>query len=327
MIEFGADFVAYDVYILACDESGGIYHYKLNKDKIEEKQFYPIKSPMYAEISDNRLYCVLRDPLGNGSSAIVSFSIDSDGNLTDQSEMISTKGIVGCHLTVKDNEVFVANYVSGSVFKTPDVLVTHSGKGVHPIRQTSPHTHCTVLTPDGKYLCVADLGLDKVFIYDTNLKKIDEICFPSGSGPRHIVFSDDGKYMFCITELSNQVFSFKYLNGKFEKISIINTLPDDFSGENTAAAIRIKDNYLYASNRGHNSIAVYEITDGNLNLLDIVNCGGVGPRDFNIIDDLIVCTNENSNTVTFLKLENNIPKLKDFSLKMPNPLNVVFKER
>lgn len=315
-----------NMYIAACDEKGGIYHYGVEEKEVIEKQFFPLDQPMYMEISGDQLYCVLRDPSGDGKSGIITLDIDNNGNLCNKSEIISTLGVVGCHLTVSDKGVFCANYVSGDVFRTPDLLVTHEGKGVHPTRQDKPHTHCTVLTPDKKYVCVCDLGVDKIFIYDLDLNKKNETKFPDGAGPRHIVFSDDGKYMYCVTELSNEVFSFCYNDGELKPISKIPTLPSDFKEKNTAAAIRINGEFLYASNRGHNSIAVYKVNDGNLSLIDIISCGGIGPRDFNIIGNLLVCTNENSNDVTFFELKDGIPKILDYKLEMPRPLNVIFRK-
>lgn len=314
------------MYIAACDKKGGIYHYEIEGKNIKEKGFTPLDRPMYMEIKGDKLYCVLRDPENTGESGIVTFDINPDGSLSNKSERVSTLGAVGCHLTVSGKGVFCANYVSGSVFRTPDLLVTHEGKGVHPTRQEKAHTHCTVLTPDGKYVCVCDLGVDKIFIYDLDLNPVSEIKFPDGAGPRHIVFSADCKFMYCVTELSNQVFSFAYCDGKLSVLSSINALPSDFTEKNTAAAIRLDGDFLYTSNRGHNSIAVFKVNGGEMTLVDFVSCGGAGPRDFNIAENLLVCTNENSNDVTFFELCEGIPKPIDFKLSMPGPLNVIFSQ-
>ncbi|MGI6280071.1 MAG: lactonase family protein [Acutalibacteraceae bacterium] len=315
-----------DMYIASCEKTGGIYHYRKDGDTFIEKQFYPADRPMYMEIKDNRLFAVLRDPGDRGEGGIVSFTLDNEGNLTDQSDFIYTKGVGVCHLAVTDAGIFAANYLSGSVFRTPDLLVTHKGKGVNPKRQEGAHTHCTVPTPDGRYICVADLGLDKIFVYDMHLNPVSFVKLPDGAGPRHVVFSEDGRFMYCITELSSQVFSFTYLNGRLEFEASIDALPKDFTGENTAAAIRISGEYLYISNRGHDSIIVFKLNGGEMTHLATVSCGGRGPRDFNICGDLLVCTNENSDNVTFYKLQNGIPKITDFELKIPHPLNVIFKE-
>ncbi len=316
-----------DMYIAACDEKGGIYHYEIVGETVTERQFFPLDQPMYMEINGDKLFAVLRDPENTGNSGIITLDIDSDGNLSNKSKVISTLGAVGCHLTVKNGEVFVANYVSGSVFRTPDLLKEHFGKGVNPKRQDASHIHCTVATPDENYIAVADLGLDKVYFYDNNLKLVNSVDFEPGAGPRHIVFSDDGQYLYCITELSNEIYTFKYNDAKCQLLNRISTLPESFKDKNTAAAIRLNNGYLYASNRGHNSIAVYKLSDSIPKLVKIVSCGGLGPRDFNIFGDLLACTNENSNDVTFFKLENGIPKTMDFKLTMPNPLNIIFKVR
>lgn len=312
-----------DLYIASCDVDGGIFHYNLEGDKLSEKQFISLDRPMYMDINKNELYAVLRDPFNDGNSGIISFEIDDDGNLIQHGEIISTLGVVGCHLTVENSTVYVANYLSGSVFKTPNEVITHSGKGLHPTRQEAPHTHCTVFTPDRKFLCVADLGIDKIMVYDPELNFIKHIDFPSGSGPRHIAFSKNGKYLYCITELSNEIFTYSFENGDFSLLSVVSTLPSAFEGANTASAIRIDGEYLYASNRGHNSIAVYKLVDNIPQIVGFIDCGGKGPRDFNIFGDVLVCTNENSHNVTFFKLINGIPKQINIDLKIKNPLNVI----
>ncbi len=316
-----------DMYIASCHKNGGIYHYLIEGDTVTEKQFLPLDRPMYMELKDGRLYAVLRDPENNGNSGIVDFKIDAEGNLTQMGEIVSSMGAVGCHLTVKNGNAFVANYVSGSVFRTPDILRCHSGKGFNPLRQEASHIHCTVLTPDGKYICVADLGLDKVYIYDLELNLINTVDFPLGAGPRHIVFSEDGGFMYCVTELSNEVYTFGYSNGECKPMGRISTLPEDFKGQSTAAAIRICGEHLYASNRGHNSIAQYKLEKGIPKNVNYINCGGIGPRDFNIMGDLLVSTNENSNDVTFFNVGSGKAQQLNLKLQMPCPLNVIFKER
>ncbi len=314
----------FDMYIASCHEEGGIYHFKTDGAELEKKQFLPLDRPMYMQVFDGCLYAVLRDPRGDGLSRLVSFVLDGEGNLTENIEEVSTKGVVGCHLAVGEQGCFVANYLSSSVFKVPDLLVEHSGRVRQTERQDAPHPHCTVFTPDKKYICVADLGMDKVFIYDTELELKGTLEFPSGSGPRHIIFSEDGERAFVITELSNKIFSFDYSGGKFKRLDTVSTLPEGFKGENTAAAIRIKGDRLYASNRGHNSIAVYRLDGGLMTEPEWVDCGGDGPRDFNIIGDLLVCTNEKSGNVTFFRLKDGLPELADRNLSLASPLNVIF---
>lgn len=317
----------FDLYIASCDEKGGIHWYETDGKTVVEKDFTPLDRPMYMQLWRDKLYCVLRDPENTGDSGIVTFDVTDDGTLINKSESLSTCGVVGCHLTATEKGVFCANYVSGSVFRTPDLLVTHTGKGVHPTRQEKAHTHCTALTPDGKYVCVCDLGIDKILLYDLALHPVSETKLPDGSGPRHVVFSDDGAFLYCVTELSNEVFSFAYRDGRLTPLKNCSTLPKDADTESFAAAIRLQNEFLYVSNRGHDSIAVFHVKGGDMTPLCTVPCGGAYPRDFNVSDDLLVCTNENSNTVTFFALENGIPKPTDLTIELPKPLNVIFRER
>lgn len=163
-----------DLYIASCCETGGIYHFLLDQTGLHEADVCPLDRPMYLALRDDKLYALLRDPEKTGQSGLVCATLDVTGKPTLQSEITATQGTVGCHLAVTDRGVFVANYVSGSVFRTPNRLVTHSGKGFRPDRQEKAHTHCTVLTPDGQYICVADLGLDKIFVYDLELQPVPQ---------------------------------------------------------------------------------------------------------------------------------------------------------
>ncbi len=310
-------------YIAACDTRGGIYRYEFNGKDVTEKQFVPLDRPMYLQIKNQKCYAVLRAPFEDDESGILSFNLDKDGNLTDKSDIVSTKGVVGCHLAVTKDNVYVANYLSGSVFKTPEKTVKHIGKGVHPTRQESAHTHCTVITPDEKYVCVADLGVDKIFVYDLDLNEVSSVKVPDGKGPRHIIFADDGKTAYCAFELSNEVAVLDYSDGKFTYVTSVSSLPSDFEGQNTAAAIRIKGDLLFVSNRGHNSIAVFDINNKIPVFKSAFDCGGIGPRDFNIFDNLIVCTNEKSDDVTFFELENGEIKKLDIKLNLKTPLCVI----
>ena len=144
---------------------------------------------------------------------------------------------------------------------------------------------------------------------------------PEGYGARHLIYSDDGKYVYCVNELVSSVSVFEYENGTLSYIETYAALPD-YNEINTAAAIRIHGKYLYISNRGANTITRFEISDDKLILLENTPCGGIGPRDFDIIDDKIYCTNEQSNDVTVLLLENGKPVLTNEKYSMENPLCV-----
>ncbi len=319
-----------NIYIASCVKGGGIYHYTLSENNVLDFcEKTTLDEPMYMIIRNEKMYILLRQPDEKTNfSGELSIDIDGTGKLFAPSRIISTKGVVACHLEVSDDNIYAVNYVSGSVIKLPDTLVTHSGHGLHKVRQAAPHTHFVHASPDGKYILVTDLGLDKIFVYNKDLKLVSEVSVPSGHGPRHLAFSDDGKIVYCVNELGSSVSIFSYSDGELKLQNTISALPKDFSGDNISAAIRIKDNYLYVSNRGHNSISVFEIKDSyNIVLKECVDCGGNSPRDFNIIDDVLICTNEKSDNVTVFKLNNYIPEIiSESELNIPSPLCVAYKK-
>lgn len=319
-----------NIYIASCVKGGGIYHYTLSENNVLDFcEKTTLDEPMYMIIRNEKMYILLRQPDEKTNfSGELSIDIDGTGKLFAPSRIISTKGVVACHLEVSDDNIYAVNYVSGSVIKLPDTLVTHSGHGLHKVRQAAPHTHFVHVSPDGKYILVTDLGLDKIFVYDKDLKLVSEVSVPSGHGPRHLAFSSDGKIVYCVNELGSSVSIFSYSDGELKLQNTISALPKDFSGDNISAAIRIKDNYLYVSNRGHNSISVFEIKDSyNIVLKECVDCGGNSPRDFNIIDDVLICTNEKSDNVTVFKLNNYIPEIiSESELNIPSPLCVAYKK-
>lgn len=311
------------IYILSCEKTGGIYHYLFGNGKFQFIEKMPLDRPMYAIIRDNKMYAILREiDKKTHFGGILSFDIAENGSIINPTEIESTNGIVPCHLEVLENNKYVVNYLSGSIVKIKEKTVTHNGKGTHPTRQEAPHTHYVCTSPDKKYILCTDLGLDTIFIYDTDLEEKFTVKVPDGSGPRHLCFSEDGIYLYCVNELSNDVSVFEWNDGKPILKGTYPALPD-FKGESTAAAIRIKDKYLYISNRGADTISRFRIVGEKLELLENTYCGGRGPRDFNIIDDYIICTNENSNDVTILKLENGLPVLTTQKIKIDSPLCVI----
>ncbi|MDP4119402.1 MAG: lactonase family protein, partial [Bacillota bacterium] len=306
----------YNIYISSCDKNGGIYRYILNENgTLSFADKMPVDRPMYLVPEGNNLYAPLRESFSDGTSGIASYSVKENGALSDLGEVVSTKGKVACHLAVENGCIYCVNYVSGSVIKMPDKLVTHHGKGINPLRQEAPHTHYVGFTPDNKYVVVTDLGLDKIYFYDKELNYKFDVSVSLGAGVRHLVFSDNGKYMYAVNELSATVCVFSY-GDEINMLGEYNVLPEDFSGENTAAAIRLHNGKLYVSNRGHNSVTCFNIKEDKLEREYILPCGGKGPRDFDIFGDYLVCTNENSDNVTVFDITTK-KMTDDISLKTP----------
>ncbi len=313
-----------NIYFCSCDENGGIYHYVLKNGQLIFSEVTHVDRPMYMTIADDKAHVILRETdFQNHFGGAQSFTIDEFGRLTNSSKIISTNGIVPCHLTVLNEEIYVVNYLSGNITKLPEKVVKHNGVGVHPTRQTAPHTHFVTSTPDKNHVLCVDLGIDTIFCYDASLNVVSTATVPEGYGARHLVFSEDKTLLYCVNELVSSVSVFKVSGNQFIYLDTYKALPK-YEGKNTAAAIRIKGEYLYISNRGANTISKFKICGETLELIGNYDCFGDGPRDFDIIEDLFFCTNEQSNDVTVLKETDNGFELIE-RLQMPSPVCVTYK--
>ena len=297
-------------YISASD---GVYTYNLSGDGTPA--FFDrlaLDRPMYTAYDTGRLFVLLRAPDETGHSAVVPYFCDTQGLPVDPTPSASTGGLVGCHLSVLDNVVYAANYSSGSIARMPldggeTVLITHAGHGVCPARQEMPHTHFIAPMPGGQYLAVCDLGLDRVFVYDRALNPVSAVSFPDGCGPRHLCYSPDGRYAYCANELSStvSVLSCDGTGGTFAHLCHVSTRASDHrETENYPAAIRCDGTYVYVSNRGDDDVAVFRCEEDGSRLSLIANLPtrGAWPRDIWVEGDLLLCTNEHSDTVTVLRM-------------------------
>jgi len=324
-----------------------------------------IENPSYLQLQNKVLYGVSELGTFNSENGGALFAVDisapAEMRLLD---IQATRGKYPCHLCVKDDFIFVSNYSEGSlsIFESgasgriqPSFQsLYHFGRGARPDRQESSHIHFAALTPDDNYLAICDLGLDKIFLYpysagsglSTNAKIID--C-PPGSGPRHLAFSNCGAYMYALTELGNTVLSYQYKRGEVEFLQEISTLPAGFTGSSGAAAIHASPcgAYIAASNRGHDSIALYNavsaietadtatIDDIKTSSISIDSAGtlkfnshimtGKGPRDFQFspCGKWLLCANQNSDSVTVFR--NDKGAFREHSVfKVPKPVCIIF---
>ena len=305
----------YDVYIASCTEAGGIYHYKLRDGGLYFADFTPMDRPMYAVIQNRKLYVLLRAPFENGDSGVVIYDLDDAGRPVNPSALQSTLGKVACHILADGEDIYCANYISGSLCKLPGKVVQHKGCGPDSARQEGPHVHFVGLTPDGYYICAADLGTDTVYVYDRELNLHSTAKVPAGHGVRHLAFSQDGKWMFAANELKSTVSAFAYKGGTLRLVDTCAAIPADFAGESAIAAIRVKDRYIYVSNRGHDSVSKLSFDEQKLTLRDTFSAGGKTPRDFCFVGSQLLCANQDSNTVTLLDAEHRI--LQTVSVEAP----------
>ena len=217
------------------------------------------------------------------TGSVAAFSIDRATGQLKLLNQLSSRGGGPCHLAVDrtGKNLLVANYGGGSVACFPlkpdgsmaesSAFIQHTGSGPNRSRQQGPHAHQVVLSPDNRFAFVPDLGLDSVMIYrfdpaKGSLTPHDPPFAKTapGSGPRHMAFHPKGRFAYVICEISNTVTAFSYNAGKgvFTELQTATTLPKDFTGNSSTAEIEVHPNgrFLYGSNRGHNSIAVYSLT-------------------------------------------------------------------
>ena len=287
MLEF---FAASDV------ENGGIYRLGFDGNEIKTLGFAPCERPAYIAVNGGLVHVLLRAPYKDSdSSGVVTF----DSELKRVSGITSTGGPIAAHLCVHGGKIYVANYISGDTTILGGKSVHHAGHGPHPTRQLSSHPHMVTPTPDGKYLAVCDLGCDRIHILSPELEIVSETVMPSGCGPRHIVFSPDGTYAYCANELSSTVTSLAYNGGKLTLIGSYSTVPEGVS-DSFPAAIRFDRGQVLVSNRGHDSIAVFDADGGKLSFSEYIDTHGHYPRDFAVSGGYIVIANERSDKIVLL---------------------------
>ena len=263
------------------------------------------------------------DYRGHKSGAISEFSLNSGGRLSLISQLPSL-GSDPCHLEINSTGtlLLVSNYSSGTLTSFPinktghlkDFVshIQHTGSGVDPVRQKDAHVHSMKMGKDDKFVYVADLGLDQLIGYPVddsgNLDtggRISSKCRP-GAGPRHFCFDLLHECCYVINELDNTVVSWSVgADGVLKEIATYSTLPEDYDDASYCAEIQLSPDgkYLYGSNRGHDSLVVFEVKgDGILRSVQHIQSGGKHPRHFSITPDgarLIVANRESNNLVIF----------------------------
>lgn len=291
------------IYAMSVDAATGTMELKGLAAKVE--------NPSYLAIDSNNrfLYTVMetdsyKDTPGG---AVGAYSISPQtGELTFLNHQ-STKGKIPCHISTdrSNNYLFAANYRDGTVSLFPlnedgslrsvSSIIKHQGSGPNKERQEQPHTHYVTLTPEENYLCAVDLGMDQIVVYrfDPTAGTLSHdagrsVNIHPGAGPRHIDFHPSGRFAYLVNELSSDIVAMEYSpeDSALIQRQTVSSLPLGYTGSSSGAAIHISPdgNYLYASNRGHDSIAAFRIDahTGKLEFIGHFSTLGHFPRDFSL---------------------------------------------
>ena len=321
------------------EKTNGIHVYRFdleNGDATPLNKYTDINNPSYLAISDDRKHLYAVSEAGQGGK-VFAFGFNAATGDLKLLNSVPSGGDHPCYVSVdKENKVvFVGNYSSGTLSAIPansdgslksDVqTIKHEGSSVNASRQDKPHVHAVVLSPDGRFLFVPDLGTDKVNIYRINTDASEPLT-PSdpgfakatdGSGPRHLVFHPNGKIAYLVQELDATVTTFEYKKGVLIPVQTLSMRAPGFGGNVGAADIHVSPDgkFVYASNRGDaNDIAMYSIAkNGWLAYIGSQSTLGRTPRNF-VIDptgNFLLAANQNTNDIIIFRRDKKTGLLTD----------------
>jgi 6-phosphogluconolactonase len=310
-----------------------------------------ITNPSFLAVHPNGKVLYAVSEVGSGGR-VSAFAIDHRTGVLQLINSLSTEGDAPCHLSLtrSGKSLFVANYSGGSTISYPvdrdgsihprAAFIQHEQRVGHRMdRQEGPHAHGVHIDPDSRFLLVPDLGLDQVLIYriagnSAGLKLQGYQQLPAGAGPRHLVFHPTKALAYVINELDStvSVMGWSAQDGALQPRQRLSTLPEAFTGPNTTAEIVVHPSgrFLYGSNRGHDSIAVFGIQpeQGLLQPQGHVLSGGKTPRFFTLDPSgrwLVAANQQTGNLVVFpLDLDTGMPGPSLPPVSTPSPTCVVF---
>ena len=313
------------------------------------------QSPAFLAIDPSRRFLYASNEIdqyeGHASGAVSAFAIDrASGKLSFLNE-VSAHDPGPAHVVVDftGKDVLISNYPLGSVAVFPVLdggrlgeasdFVRHKGSSVNPERQQGPHAHSITLSPDDRFAIAADLGLDQLVVYPLDPAKgklgtPHVVKIHPGSGPRHMSFDPGGKFLYLLSEMASTVtvFSYQAAEGGLTELQTISTLPKEFSGESTAAEIQIHPSgkFVYASNRGDDSIAVFAVdqAQGRLTFVERVATAGKTPRNFALDPSgaWLLAANQNSDDIVVFRVDQKTGRLTPTGqvVQLSAPVCVVF---
>ena len=290
---------------------------------------------------------------GKPTGAVSAFAIDKTKGTLALINQQPSMGAGPCHLVLdrSGRHLLVANYGSGSVSVLPVAadgrlvvasdVVQHTGSSVNPERQKGPHAHCVTIDRANRFVFVCDLGLDKVLAYRFDARRgtltPHDPPFAQvkpGAGPRHMVFRPDGRFAYVVNELSSTVTTFRYdaNAGALHDLQTVSTLPEQFDGANTGAEVDVHPSgkWLYVSNRGHNSVVLFNVDSntGRLTFVEEQGTGGFKPRHFGIDPSAtyLAVGNQDSDTILVARIDAGNGRLKPSGVfaHAPSPVCMKF---
>lgn len=294
----------------------------------------------------NWLYAVneVGDYAGESAGAVSSFTINRETGGLSEMNQVSSRGAAPCHLVVDATGrfVLVANYTGGSVAVFPiqedgslgeaAAFIQHEGSSVTP-RQEGPHAHSINLDATNRFAVVADLGLDQILVYrfDSGTGALTphdppHVSVAPGAGPRHFAFDPDGEHAYVINELHRTVTAFDWdsSSGVLRETQTISTVPDGFS-EGSTAEVRVHPTgrFVYGSNRGHDSIAMFRVQDSGERLVSLGQepTRGGTPRNF-FIDPSgawLFAENQSTDSIALFRIDPETGRLAAAGDPMPVP--------
>jgi 6-phosphogluconolactonase len=337
------------IYLLRMDPETG----KLSEPEVAGE----VANPSFITISPNHKFLYAAGEVdnfkGKKAGAVSAFSIDpASGKLTLLNQQTSGgQGPCYVALDATGRAALVANYGGGSVeslpvgedgrLGEPATFIQHAGKGADPRRQEGPHAHCFDPAPGNRFALACDLGLDKVMVYrlDPATAKLTpndppSASVPEGAGPRHLAFHPSGRFVYVLNEMGSSVTHFNYDadKGVLHPLKTISTLPDGLMvANNTCAEVLVHPSgkFLYGSNRGHDSIAIFRIDEqtGALTPAGHQSTEGKTPRNFGIdpTGTWLIAANQDSGTLIVFKIDPNTGALTPNGVKVNVPSAVCVK--
>jgi 6-phosphogluconolactonase len=273
---------------------------------------------------------------GQGGNTVSAFAIDAATGKLTPLNAVSSQGSGPCHLAVDATGkwLVVANYNNGTMALIPihedgrvgeaKQVEKHEGSSANPQRQRGPHAHCVLFSPDNHFLLLADLGLDKIFVYkfDAAAGALTPNDPPSasvapGAGVRHLAFHPNGRVLYSINEMGNTITAFHYepAKGTLEAFQSETTLPEGFKGNTSTAEVAVNPagTRVYGSNRGHDSIALFAIDPRHQTLspMDHTSTLGKNPRHFTLdpTGKFLLVANQDTSDITVFKVHPNSGQL------------------